>query len=69
MIYIHISSKLADRNQKQPKGSFSIATTPRCKGGRYSFHWIVLLTFDPYFIMQGGIKYHFLSLWYDSTWD
>ena len=18
---------------------------------------------------QGGIKYHFLSLWYDSTWD
>ena len=19
--------------------------------------------------MQGGIKYHFLSLWYDSTWD
>ena len=28
--------------------------------------------FDPYFIMlsvkQGGIKYHFLSFWYDSTW-
>ena len=20
-------------------------------------------------IKQGGIKYHFLSLWYDSTWD
>ena len=19
--------------------------------------------------MQGGVKYHFLSLWYDSTWD
>ena len=19
--------------------------------------------------MQGGIKYQFLSLWYDSTWD
>ena len=19
--------------------------------------------------IQGGIKYHFLSLWYDSTWD
>ena len=18
---------------------------------------------------QGGIKYHFLSIWYDSTWD
>ena len=30
-------------------------------------------TFDPYLIMlnakQGGIKYYFLSLWYDSTWD
>ena len=29
--------------------------------------------FDPYLIMlsvkQGGIKYYFLSLWYDSTWD
>ena len=28
-------------------------------------------TLDPYLIMlsakQGGIKYHFLSLWYDST--
>ena len=20
-------------------------------------------------VKQGGIKYHFLSLWYDSTWD
>ena len=20
-------------------------------------------------IKQGGIKYHFLSLWYDSIWD
>ena len=20
-------------------------------------------------IKQGGIKYNFLSLWYDSTWD
>ena len=30
-------------------------------------------TLDPYFIMlsikQSGIKYHCLSLWYDSTWD
>ncbi len=28
---------------------------------------------DPYLIMvsvkQSGIKYHFLSLWYDSTWE
>ena len=20
-------------------------------------------------VKQGGIKYYFLSLWYDSTWD
>ena len=20
-------------------------------------------------VKQGGMKYHFLSLWYDSTWD
>ena len=20
-------------------------------------------------VKQGGIKYHFLSIWYDSTWD
>ena len=20
-------------------------------------------------VKKGGIKYHFLSLWYDSTWD
>ena len=20
-------------------------------------------------VKQGGIKYHFLSFWYDSTWD
>ena len=30
-------------------------------------------TLDPYLIMlsvkQGSIKYHFLSLLYDSTWD
>ena len=48
---------------------FSLATTPRCMGGRYSFPWIASLY--PFFIMldvkQGSIKYHFLNLWYDST--
>ena len=55
------------------KASFSIATTLRCRGVCNSFTWIAPLTLDPYLIMlsvkQGGIKYHFLSLWYDSTWD
>ena len=52
---------------------FSIATTPRCTRGHYSFPRIVPLTLDPYLIMlsikQGSIKYHFLSFWYESTWD
>ena len=52
---------------------FSIGTTPRCKEGCYSFLLIVPLNFDPYLIMlsvkHGGMKYHFLSLWCDSTWD
>ena len=56
-----------------PRAHFSIATTPKCRGGHHSFPWIVPLTLDPYLIMlsvkQGGFKYHFLSLWYDSTWN
>ena len=50
-----------------PKAPFSIATTPRCRGGCYSFPGLLYFTLDPYLIMlsvkQGGIKYHFLSLW------
>ena len=65
--------KLADFSQGQPKGSFSIATMPRCRRSHYSFPWITPLTLDPSRIMltvkQGGIKYQFLSFWYDSTWD
>ena len=44
------------------KASFSIATTPRCRGGLYSIPWLLHFTPDPYLIMlnvkQGGIKYH-----------
>ena len=53
------------------KATFSIATTPRCERGCYSFPWIIPLTLDPYLMIQSvqqkGFKYHFLSLWYDST--
>ena len=46
-----------------PKAPFSIATTPRCKGGHSFFPGIAPLSFDPYLIMlsvkQGDIKYHF----------
>ena len=45
------------------KGPFSIATTPKCRGGCYSFLWTALLTLELYLIMlsvkQVGIKYHF----------
>ena len=63
--------KLATIVEGDPKAPFSIATTPRCRGGRYSFPGLLHFTFDAYLIMlsvkQGGIKYHFLSLYYDST--
>ena len=57
--------------EDNPKIPFSFATTPR--GGHYSILWIVPLTFDPCLIMlsvkQEDINYHFLSFWFDSTWD
>ena len=36
-------SKVGDRRQGDPKVSFSIATTPWCKGRRNSIHWIAPL--------------------------
>ena len=41
---------------------------------KYYVTWLHHLTLDPYLIMmlsvnQSDIKYHFLSLWYDSIWD
>ena len=42
---------VVESDQRAP---FSIATTPKCRGGRSSI---------------SRIKYHLLSLWYDSTWD
>ena len=66
-IYIYIS-KVGEGNTKAP---FSIYITPKCRGGRYSFPGMLHFTLDTYFVMlivkQGGIKNHFLSLWYDST--
>ena len=59
--------------ESNPKAPFSIATTPRCRGGATPLPGLLHFTLDPYLIMlsvkQDGIKYHFLSLWYDSTWD
>ena len=48
---------MVEGNQKAP---FSIATTPKCRGGRYSFPWIAPLYTRTYLILlnvkQGGIK-------------
>ena len=56
-----------------PKAPFLKATTPRCRGGCYPFPGLLHFILDLYLIMlsvkKGGIKYHFLSLWYNSTWD
>ena len=56
-----------------PKALFLIDTTAWCREGRYSISWISPLFLDSYLIMlsvkQDGIKYHFLNLWNDSTWD
>ena len=35
--------KFVTKVDGDPKAPFSIATTPRCRGGRYSFPWIVPL--------------------------
>ena len=35
--------KLATIVEGDPKAPFSIATTPRCRGGRYSIPWIAPL--------------------------
>ena len=75
-IYIYIYGykkyvKLATEVEGNPRASFSIATTPRCRRGATSFPGLHHFTLDMYLIMlsvkQGGVKNHFLSLWYDST--
>ena len=56
------------------KAPFPIATTARCFGeGATPFPRLLYFILDTYLILlsvkQGGIRYHFLNLWYDSTWD
>ena len=65
---VKLETILVESDSKAP---FSIATTPRCREGRYFIPWIAPLY--PYIIVlsakQGSINYHFLSLWYDSIGD
>ena len=43
IFFLLIVSKLATIVEGDPKAPFSIATTPRCRGGRYSIPWIAPL--------------------------
>ena len=62
---------MANCNRERLEGSlFNSYYTRR---GSFSFRWIAPLTLVMYLIMlsvtQRGIKYHFKSLRYDSTWN
>ena len=63
-------SKVGDLSRWRPGSSlFNSYYTEVLGEGVTFFPGLLLLTLDPYLMMQGGIKYYFLSLWYDSTWD
>ena len=74
-IYIYIyKSKVGDHSRGWPEGSLFDSLLHQGVGeGATPFPGLLHFTLDPYLIMlsvkQRGIKYHFLSLWYDSTWD
>ena len=48
--------KLATLVEGDLKAPFSMATPPRCRGGRYSLPGLLHLTLDPYLIMLGQIE-------------
>ena len=64
-------SKVSNLSSGWPEGSFFNSYYSVGEGAT-PFPGLLHFTLDPYLIMlsvkQGGIKYHFLSLWYDSTW-
>ena len=69
-----VKSKVGDHSRGWPEGSLFDSLRQQGVGeGATPFPGLLHFTLDPYLIMlsvkQGGIKYHFLSLWYDSTWD
>ena len=66
-------NKVGYFSQGWSEGSFLIASTPKYKEGATSFPGMPHFTLDRYLLVlsvkQCGIKYYFLSLRYDSTWD
>ena len=71
-IYI-VVSKVGNCSQGRPEGSPFNTYYTGVREGATLFPGLFHFTLDTYLIMlsvkQGSIKYHFLSLWYDSTWD
>ena len=67
IIIIIIIIKVGYHSRWWPEGSlFNTVVSERAL--LYSLDCSTLPLYS-YLIIQGGIKYHFLSLWYDSTWD
>ena len=68
-VYLILNLKLIKVNlliEGDTRAPFSIATTPKGRGGHHSFLWITpLYSWSLLSVKQGSIKYHFLSLWYD----
>ena len=72
--YIDIKElKLATFVEGNLMAPFSIATTSRSREGTLPFPGLLYFTLDMYLIMlcikQGVMKFLFLSLWYDLTWN
>ena len=66
-------SKGSDLSRGRLEGSLFISYYRSVGKSATSFLGLLHFTLDPYLIIlsvkQRGIKYHFLSLWYDSTWN
>ena len=72
-IFSYKVKKLASVVEGDPKDPYSIDTSMGSRGGCYSllqisplYPWYNLTMLS---VKEGGIKYHFLILWYDSTLD
>ena len=65
----HVCTINGDRSRGWPDGSLFDSYYTK---GATTLLGLLHFTLDTYLIIlsvkQGGIKYHFLSLWYDSTW-
>ena len=64
---------LANFVEGDPKAAFQLLLQRGVREGATPFPGFLQFTLDPHLLMlsakEGGVKYHFLSLWYDSTWD